>query len=175
MSERTPSSPAVTTSIPAGLYRADAERSKLSFRAKAFGLFWVRGTMPAVEGTLHIEDGRLSGSGVIAASKVDTGVAPRDWHLRSSHYLKTAAHPTIALEVAGAEIAAGTVPCTVTVRGTSSIVPLIIEKIDVVDGALHLQAGVDLDRTPFPMLPPLAGVSRIVHIGLTVVAVKHGD
>jgi hypothetical protein len=82
--------------------------------------------------------------------------------------LKTAAHPTIALEVDGAEIAAGRTACTVTVRGTSSTVPLKIEKLDVVDGTMHLEAGVDLDRTPFPMLPPVAGVSRILHIGLTV-------
>lgn len=172
MSELQPSAPLVAASIPDGMYLADAERSSLSFRAKAFGLVWVRGTMPTVEGAVRIENGRLSGTGVIAASGVDTGLAPRDWHLRSSHYLKTAAHPTIALEVHDADMAAGYADCIVTVRGTSSVVPLRIEQLEVADGALHLQAGVDLDRSPFPMLPPLAGVSKIVHIGLTVIATK---
>lgn len=166
---------AANTPIPAGSYRADPQRSELRFRAKAFGLLWVRGTIPAVEGTVRIENGRLSGHGVIAASKVDTGLGARDWHLRTSHYLHTSAHPTIALEVDDADITAGRVDCAVTVRGTTSTVPMTIEKLEVTDGDLHLQAGVELDRTPFPMLPPLAGVSRIVHIGLTVVATnEHG-
>lgn len=162
--------PTADTPVPAGTYRAVAERSELKFRAKAFGLVWVRGTIPAVEGTVRIENGRLSGRGVIAASKVDTGLGARDWHLRTSHYLHTAAHPTIALEVDDADITAGRVDCAVTVRGTTSTVPMTIEKLEVHDGNLHLQAGVDLDRSPFPMLPPLAGVSRTVHIGLTVLA-----
>jgi polyisoprenoid-binding protein YceI len=175
MSELTPSVSAIAESIPSGLFRADAGRSVLRFRAKAFGLVWVQGTIPAIEGTVRIENGRLSGSGVIAASKVDTGLAPRDWHLRSSHYLKTATHPTITLEVDGADIAAGRADCVVTVRDTSSTVSLQIEKLDVVDGVLRLEAGVDLDRSPFPMLPPPAGVSRIVHIGLTVIATADVD
>jgi len=41
---------------------------------------------------------------------------------------------------------------------------------EVDDGELHLEAAVELDRSPFPMLPPLAGVSRRVRIELIVVA-----
>lgn len=170
MSEPTSSSPAAAAPVPAGLYRVDPNRSFLGFRAKAFGLVWVRGTMPAVDGSVRIEDGLLSGTGVIAASGVETGVKARDWHLRSSHYLNTAVHPEIALAVDGAAIDTGRADCTVTVRDTSSAVQLQITALDVVDGALHLRAVVELDRTPFPMLPPLAGVSRVVHIDLSVVA-----
>jgi polyisoprenoid-binding protein YceI len=159
-----------TASVPSGTYVADAGESGLRFKAKAFTLFWVRGHIPAKAGTLRIVDGRLSGTGEIAADRIATGVRARDWHLRSAHYLHTNQHPTITLSVQDADISAGEVACTVTVRGTSSVVPLRISSVDYREGRLHLAAGVDLDRTVFPMLPPIAGVSRRVHIDLSVVA-----
>jgi len=38
------------------------------------------------------------------------------------------------------------------------------------EGTLRLEVAGELDRTPLPMLPPLAGVSRIVHCHLVVEA-----
>lgn len=156
--------------IPAGEFVADPARSELRFKAKAFTLFWVRGRMPAASGTLRIQDGKLSGTGEVAAHAVSTGIGARDWHLRSSHYLHTKCHPVITMRVEDADLASGTVRCAVTVRDTTSAVDLRVTRLEVVDGELHLEAAVELDRSPFPMLPPLAGVSRKVHVELTVVA-----
>jgi polyisoprenoid-binding protein YceI len=76
--------------IPAGTYQVDPARSELKFRAKAFGLMWVRGRIPVTSGTIRITEGQLEGSGEIGAAEIDTGLAARDWHLRTSHYLHTA-------------------------------------------------------------------------------------
>lgn len=159
----------------AGSYHAVAQRSELRFRAKAFGLIWVDGVMPAAEGTLRIEDGKLSGHGVVAARHVDTGLRARDRHLRSSHYLHTTEHPAITLTVDGADLTSGLAECAVTVRDTTHAVPMTIAALDSDGDVLQLRATVELDRTPFPMLPPAAGVSRTVHVDLTVVAKKDGD
>lgn len=153
-----------------GLFLADCARSELRFTAKAFTLVWVRGRMPAASGTIRIQNGKLSGMGEIAATAVSTGVAARDWHLRTSHYLHTRRYPVIRLAVDDADLTTGTACCVVTVRDSSAPVTMTITHWEIVDGELHLEAEVELDRTAFPMLPPLAGVSRKVRAELTVVA-----
>lgn len=175
MSEPTTPISGAVNPAPSGTYRIDAERSFLGFRAKAFGLLWVSGRMPAVDGSVRIADGVLSGGGTVAASGVDTGLGARDWHLRSSHYLHAATHPDITLAVDNAVIETGLADCTVTVRGTAAPMRLRLTALDVIDGALHLRANADLDRTPFPMLPPLAGVSRRVQLELNVVAERESS
>jgi polyisoprenoid-binding protein YceI len=156
--------------LPDGVYDIDPEASQLRFRAKAFALAWVRGTMPVISGSIRIHDGRVSGSGEIAADKVTTGLAPRDWHLRSSHYLGTARHPRIAVSVSETGVDEGQFSCTVVVRDTPTTVPFEVRAVEIADGRLRVEAHLVLDRTPFPMLPPIAGVSRRVDVELTLVA-----
>jgi polyisoprenoid-binding protein YceI len=156
--------------IQNGEFIADCTRSELRFTAKAFTLIWVRGRMPAASGTIRVQDGKLSGIGEVAAAGVSTGIAARDWHLRTSHYLHAKRHPVIRMAVDDADLVTGTARCLVTVRNTTAPVTMTITHWEVVDGELHLEAAVELDRSPFPMLPPLAGVSRKVRIELIVVA-----
>ncbi len=156
--------------IPSGTYAADPARSRLSFRAKAFGLIWVRGHMPAVGGTIHVSEGRLRGTGQVAASGLSTGVRARDWHLRTRHYLHTTQHPNIQMSVDDADIASGHADVLVVVRGNPAIVGLELDSMQLSDGTLRLEAHGSVDRSPFGMLPPLCGVSRLVHVTLTVVA-----
>jgi len=158
--------------IPAGTYQVDPARSTLKFRARAFGLMWVRGHMPVTAGTIRITEGRLEASGEIGAAQIDTGLAARDWHLRTSHYLHTRAHPRIGVSFAGADLGATQADCTVTVRGTPSTVPMRVRRVAFDDGTLCIEAGVALDRTPYRMLPPLAGVSRVVHLDVEIAATQ---
>jgi polyisoprenoid-binding protein YceI len=109
--------PASAHAIPPGTYLADSARSQLSIRAKAFGLIWVHGHMPAVGGTIHVSEGRLRGAGEVAASRVSTGLRARDWHLRTRHYLHTTQHPNIQLSVDDADIASGHADFRVIARG----------------------------------------------------------
>jgi polyisoprenoid-binding protein YceI len=165
-----PASGGPRQALPDGTYDIDPEGSQLRFRAKAFALAWVRGTMPVMSGCIYVRDGRVSGAGEIAADKVTTGLAPRDWHLRSSHYLGTARHPRIAVSVGGTGLDAEQFPCTVVVRDTPTTVPLDVRAVEIDDGRLRVEAHLVLDRTPFPMLPPIAGVSRHVDVELTLLA-----
>jgi polyisoprenoid-binding protein YceI len=158
------------TSIPAGTYTIDTAHSDVAFRAKAFGLMWVRGHIPVGTGTIEVADGHLTGQGLLAADQIATGLGPRDWHLRSSHYLHTAKHPTITVAINSADLAAGQASCDVTVRETAAPVQMDLQSVEVVDGGLHIRAATTVDRTVYPMLPPIAGVSRRVHLEVTVVA-----
>jgi hypothetical protein len=62
-------------------------RPRTAFRAKAFGLVWVRGRTPVIGAALHARDGVFSG-GAVGADRISTGLGARDRHLRSSHYLR---------------------------------------------------------------------------------------
>lgn len=50
---------------------------------------WLRGRIPLREGSITVSDGRITGTGLLAAGRIDTALEPRDWHLRSAHYLHT--------------------------------------------------------------------------------------
>jgi polyisoprenoid-binding protein YceI len=163
---QSPSAPA----IPSGSYVADPARSRLSFRAKAFGLIWVHGDMPAVGGTIHVIGDRLRGTGEVAAGSISIGLPARDRHLRTKHYLHTRQHPTIQLSVEDADIASGRADVRVVVRGNPATVRLELDSVQASDGTLRLEAHGTIDRAPFGMLPPACGVSRHVHVQLTVVA-----
>lgn len=165
-----PSVAAPAPAIPDGDYVVDAGRSELRFRAKAFGLVWVRGRMPAVEGTIRVREGVFSGAGAVAADRVSTGLGARDWHLRSSHYLQAARHSRVAIAVRDADPATGQADATLTVRGVTAPLSLRLTGLAWHEGTLRLEVAGELDRTPLPMLPPLAGVSRIVHCQLVVEA-----
>jgi len=158
--------------IPSGTYVADPERSQLTFRAKAFGVVWVHGNMPVTSGTLQVADGRVQGAGDVSASGVTTGLWVRDWHLRTGHYLGTAAHPRIHLSVEDADLTSGCVAARVTVRGKPASVDLVLDSAQVSDGTVRLAAHGTVDRSPFGMLPPMCGVSRLVHVTIVVVATQ---
>jgi polyisoprenoid-binding protein YceI len=159
-------------------YEIDTDVSELRFRARAFTRFWVRGTMPVAEGSVRFTDGRVSGDGQIAADRLSTGLAPRDWHLRSSHYLHTARHPRIRVSVADTAVGSP-FECTVVVRGASCTVPLTVDAVELDEEVLRVTGHLLLDRRPLPMLPPIAGVSRLVEIELELLArrvsVDEGD
>jgi polyisoprenoid-binding protein YceI len=168
-----PLEPGALTSVR-GTYAVDTDASQFRFRAKAFTRFWIRGTMPIAEGSVRFTDGRVSGDGQLAADRLTTGLAPRDWHLRSSHYLHTARHPRIRVSVADSPVG-GPFECTVVVRGTSCTVPLTVDAVEREEQTLRVTAHLLLDRRPLPMLPPIAGVSRLVEIELGILARRTSD
>jgi len=156
--------------IPDGMYTVDPAQTRVSFRAKAFGLIWVRGRLPVDRGKLRVQNGQLHATGSLAASRIDTGLAARDWHLRTSHYLHTRANAHIGVSVAG-EASSGMLDGEVVVRGQPGRLELTLRSINVTeDGPLRIEANGTLDRTPFRMLPPLAGAGRRVHVDVTLVA-----
>lgn len=91
----------------------------------------------------------------------------RDWHLRSSHYLDTSQHPVIHTSIDAAQVGSKTAECEVAAPAS---VTFELDEFEYQTGALHLRAHSILDRTVYPMLPLIAGVSRLVHLTLEVIA-----
>jgi hypothetical protein len=49
-------------------------------------------------------------------------------------------------------------------------VPLTVDAVELDEEALRVTGHLLLDRRPLPMLPPIAGVSRLVEIELELLA-----
>jgi polyisoprenoid-binding protein YceI len=157
-------------SSEAAAYVLDAEESVLTFKAKAFLLLWVDGTMKAEEGELVLADDAVRARGVVAARSVKTGIGVRDWHLRHHHYLSAEAHPRIALSVDPVSATGGKVPARLSARGNDVNFELEVDAMEISGDTLRARARGSFDRRPLGMLPPIAGVGRVVHLTLDVVA-----
>jgi polyisoprenoid-binding protein YceI len=83
--------------IPTGTWKVDKAHSRLGFAVKHLGLATVRGQFLEFEGALEVgedlADSRAYGR--VDAASVDTGLAPRDEHLRSADFFSTESHPEL--------------------------------------------------------------------------------
>jgi polyisoprenoid-binding protein YceI len=78
--------------FPAGRWRVLPEDSRIGFRVKKMGLYYVKGSFSSMEGTV---EGNGRSELAIDASSISTRMPPRDWHLRTSDFLDVKRHPQI--------------------------------------------------------------------------------
>jgi polyisoprenoid-binding protein YceI len=103
--ETTSSASVQAATVRSGDWRVDEGNSFVRFHTRAmFNLFPVVGRFDRFDGTLHVDDsGRVSGELTIEASSIKTGVALRDWHLRSRDFFHVARHPQLSFTLDGLE------------------------------------------------------------------------
>ncbi|MGH2847514.1 MAG: YceI family protein [Thermoleophilaceae bacterium] len=82
--------------LPAGRWRVLPDRSRIGFRVRKMGLYYVKGRFSRVTGTL---DPAGRGEVVIDAASISTRIPPRDWHLRSADFLDVKRNPEIRASV----------------------------------------------------------------------------
>jgi polyisoprenoid-binding protein YceI len=155
-----------------GEYVVDVRRTTLGFRAKAFCLKWVTGNIRPTSGKLRIKGGAISGEGAADATSVDTKLRPRDWHLRTSHYLHTTKYPEIRFGVDSCRLDSGSGQARLEVRDRMVTVPVTIDEFHISGGELRLKVSGSFDRRSLGMLPRQAGVSRVVRLNLDIVATR---
>ena len=83
--------------IPTGTWQVDKAHTRVGFAVKQLGLSTVRGEFREFAGALevgeHLADSRAYGR--VDATSVDTNLARRDEHLRSSDFLSAGRHPEL--------------------------------------------------------------------------------
>lgn len=87
----------------AATYDIDANHSSVEFKIRHL-VSSVRGSFNQFEGTFDYEPGKpqeWKTRAVIQAGSIDTNVAKRDEHLRSSDFFDTAKYPTLIFETTG--------------------------------------------------------------------------
>lgn len=87
--------------IPAGDYKIDPAHSVIGFAVRHLEINWVEGRFKDFEGTVHYDDKDVTKSSVEFTAKVesiDTGVAPRDKHLRTADFFEVEKYPTLTFK-----------------------------------------------------------------------------
>jgi polyisoprenoid-binding protein YceI len=155
-----------------GTWKLDAAATTVELRTKAMWLLPVKGSFKAVEGSWVTDAaGTTTGTLVIDASSVDTGMAKRDAHLRTDDFFDVAKYPTFVYTVTGATPAAdGKIAVTGTMAIHGQTHPLDIVATAVQSGARATVTGVaDLDRSKWGITWTKMGAN--VHNHLVVTAV----
>ena len=114
-------------------FRIDPAHTDVAFSAKHMMVTRVRGKFTDVQGTVEFDPGdptQARAEIVIAAGSIDTGVAPRDAHLRSADFLDAEQFPELRISVTSVQPGrdgAYTLTADVTVRGVTRPVTLDAE------------------------------------------------
>ncbi len=139
--------------IPAGAYAIDPAHSVIGFSIRHYELSWVQGRFKDFSGTINY-DTDLSKASVEFTAKVesvDTGIGPRDNHLRTADFFEVEKHPTISfkstrVEKKGASdfVAHG----DLTIKGVTKQIALPFTVAGaIVDGRGNTKIGVDAKTT----------------------------
>ena len=87
--------------IPGGDYKIDPAHSIIGFSIRHLEINWVEGRFKDFAGTIHYDDADVTKSSVEFAAKVesiDTGIEPRDKHLRTADFFEVAKYPEMTFK-----------------------------------------------------------------------------
>jgi polyisoprenoid-binding protein YceI len=91
--------------LPKGRWHVVPGRSRVGFKVKKFGLYFVKGKFSAVEGWIEVPDDPAATHGevVVQAKTISTRMPPRDWHLRTRDFLGVKQYPELRITAHGIE------------------------------------------------------------------------
>ncbi len=92
--------------VPAGVYDLDQAHSIIGFAVRHLEINWVEGRFKDFTGTITYNEQDATKSTVEFTAKVesvDTGVAPRDKHLRTADFFDVTTYPEIKFKSTGIE------------------------------------------------------------------------
>lgn len=110
-------------------WQIDPTHTSVEFGVKHLMISTVRGSFKEVSGAVAMGD-RPSVEVSIPVATIDTGVAPRDEHLRSADFFDAANHPVMTYTgtlVEGDLETGGTLAGDLTIRGVTRPVALAVE------------------------------------------------
>jgi polyisoprenoid-binding protein YceI len=87
--------------IPGGEYKIDPAHSVIGFAVRHFEINWVEGRFKDFDGVIRFDESDLTKSTVEFTAKIesiDTGVAPRDQHLRGPDFFDIAKFPQMTFK-----------------------------------------------------------------------------
>jgi polyisoprenoid-binding protein YceI len=87
--------------IPGGDYRIDPAHSVIGFSIRHFEISFVKGRFKSFAGTIHYDDSDIRKSTVEFTARIesiDTGVEPRNAHLRTADFFDAAKYPEMTFK-----------------------------------------------------------------------------
>jgi polyisoprenoid-binding protein YceI len=116
-------------------YEIDSQHANAEFKVKHFGLSTVKGQFSnGVTGTVNIDDKDISKSSVqvaIDVNTIDTGVEPRNNHLKSADFFDVAKFPKLTFKSTKVEKSGDNLKVTgdLTIHGVTKPVVLDVEEL----------------------------------------------
>jgi polyisoprenoid-binding protein YceI len=94
--------------IPTGTWKVDKAHTRVGFAVKSLGFTTVRGEFRDFDGAIEIGEDLAAARayGRVDAASVDTNLARRDKHLRSTDFLSAESHPELTFRSTAIEPAA---------------------------------------------------------------------
>ena len=87
--------------VPGGEYRIDPAHSTIGFAIRHYEINWVSGRFKDFSGTIRYDEKDVTRSSVEFTAKIesiDTGIAPRDNHLRTADFFDVAKYPEMTFK-----------------------------------------------------------------------------
>ncbi len=94
--EKTKAGKTNNAAVPAGTYNLDPAHSIIGFAVRHFEINWVEGRFKDFTGAINYNEQDATKSTVQFTAKIesiDTGIAPRDQHLRTADFFDAATYP----------------------------------------------------------------------------------
>ena len=158
--------------LRSGTWRLGSGGGVARFRIAKLGVIRVSGSVPIADVSVFVEHGRPRiVRAELDATAVDTGIPRRDRALQGRRWLSTAEHPTFLFT------AIDPLPSpdgwrmrgTLSVRGVSSDVELLVDDVAVDDDAARLRGSATIDRVHAGVRhAPRWAVGRRIEIALEV-------
>ena len=92
--------------VSGGDYKIDPAHSIVGFAIRHLEINWVEGRFKDFDGTIHYDEKDVTKSSVEFTAKIesiDTGVAPRDKHLRTADFFDAEKYPELTFKSTGVE------------------------------------------------------------------------
>jgi polyisoprenoid-binding protein YceI len=167
-------------------WTSDAQHSEVDFSIRHLSVSNIHGRIGNVAATIMLNDAHIAKSSVTATidvSTIDTGVTPRDNHLKTADFFEVAKFPTATFtSTSVAKKGSGlTVTGNLTLHGVTRPVVLDVEspsapQESVMDHKLHrgFTATTILSRSAFGIGPkfPAAVVGEEVKLTIEIEAIK---
>jgi polyisoprenoid-binding protein YceI len=167
-----------TIAIPPGRYRLHPELTSVTFAAKKFGLFTIRGTVGLASGTFTVttplEHSTLHA--VVAADTFSTPMAKRDAHVKGAKLLDTVGYPRIEFDStdvvptpAGWEVRG-----LLAVHGRVAPAVLTVTSASLEGGLVRIAAWAHVDRREFGVTGMRAAASSVIEVRMEAVGTPVG-
>jgi len=154
----TPASPA---QISDGAWRLDPARSSVAFHVRHFySLMTVKGEFADYDGTLDLR-ATPAVELTIQAASLDTKLAKRDAHLRSSDFFDVERHPQVRFVSDSAGLDGETLHVSGQLHAAGRQIPLELDaRVREVDGGLEIEAITEADHRELGMTWSPLGILR---------------
>jgi polyisoprenoid-binding protein YceI len=159
--------------VPTGRYRLHPELTTVTFSARKFGLFTIRGTMRLVSGTFTVASPfeRSTLHAVLATDSFATPMRKRDEHVKGPKLLDAANYPRVEFDSTEIAAAGGgwEIQGLLALHGSVAPEALMVDAATFDGGLARVQAQARVDRRDFGVTALHAAASWLIHVQIEAV------